>query len=74
MENKSTSVAIIVSSLLFVTLIGIGGMFLPSWGKFELTPTKTVTKTPTVVVSRTATKTFTATRTPTRTPSPSRTP
>lgn len=43
MENKSTSVAIIVSSLLFVMLIGIGGMFLPSWGKFELTPTKTVT-------------------------------
>lgn len=43
MENKSLSVAILVSSVLLVVLVAIGGMFLPSWGKLTFTPPRTVT-------------------------------
>jgi len=43
MEQKSLSVSLIVSVVMFALLFGIGGMFLPSWGRLELKPTRTVT-------------------------------
>ncbi len=43
MENKSVSAAIIISSVLVVALVAIGGLFLPSWGRLEIKPTRTVT-------------------------------
>lgn len=43
MENKSTSVAIIVGFVSFVVLLAIGGMFLPSWGRLTFVPPRTVT-------------------------------
>ncbi|MBI5019702.1 SIMPL domain-containing protein [Candidatus Gottesmanbacteria bacterium] len=43
MESKSLSASVILSAVLFVALLGLGGMFLPSWGKLELTPPRTVT-------------------------------
>ncbi len=43
MEHKSVSMAIIVSAVLVVSLVAIGGMFLPSWGKFELLPSGAIT-------------------------------
>ncbi len=43
MENKSVSAAIIVSSVLMVSLVAVGGLFLPSWGKLQLLPAHTIT-------------------------------
>jgi uncharacterized protein YggE len=43
MEHKPLSVAIIVSSVLLVTLVAVGGLFLPSWGRIHVAPTQTVT-------------------------------
>ncbi len=43
MENKSVSMAIIVSSVLLVSLVAVGGLFLPSWGKLQLLPSHTIT-------------------------------
>jgi len=43
MENKSISAAIILSSVLFVALLGLGGMFLPSWGRIQFASPRTVT-------------------------------
>ncbi len=43
MENKSLSVAVMVSSVIVVLLFAIGGMYLPSWGKFTFMPPRTVT-------------------------------
>lgn len=43
MESKSLSASVILSSVLFVALLGLGGMLLPSWGKLELAPSRTVT-------------------------------
>lgn len=43
MENKSVSTAIIIGSVLTVALVAIGGLFLPSWGRLEVKPTRTVT-------------------------------
>lgn len=43
MEHKPVSIAIIVSSVLVVSLVAIGGLFLPSWGKFELLPSGAIT-------------------------------
>lgn len=37
------SVALIMSSVLFVVLLALGGMFLPSWGRIQFAPTRTVT-------------------------------
>lgn len=33
----------IISVVVFAFLIGVGALFLPSWGRFELKPTRTVT-------------------------------
>lgn len=43
MDTKSSGVAYIISAVLLVLLVAAGGMFLPSWGKLELKPTRTVT-------------------------------
>lgn len=43
MENKSVSAAIILSSVLLVSLVALGGLFLPSWGKLQFFPSHTIT-------------------------------
>lgn len=43
MENKSVSAAVILSSVLLVSLVALGGLFLPSWGKLQLLPSHTIT-------------------------------
>lgn len=43
MESKSLSASVILSAVLFVALLGLGGMFLPSWGTIQFASPKTVT-------------------------------
>jgi uncharacterized protein YggE len=43
MESKSIASALIVCTVVFAALIGIGGTLLPSWGKFHLSPTPSIT-------------------------------
>lgn len=43
MEHKSLGASLIISVVVFVLLIGIGSMFLPSWGKFVVAPSRSVT-------------------------------
>lgn len=43
MPQKSNGSAIIISVVLFVLLLALGGMFLPSWGRLTFSPPRTVT-------------------------------
>ena len=43
MPQKSSGSAIIIGVVLFVLLLAVGGMFLPSWGTMTFSPPRTVT-------------------------------
>lgn len=41
--DKSASSAVIISTVLFALFIGVGALFLPSWGNFKVKPIESVT-------------------------------
>lgn len=43
MEQKSFGSSVIIGAVVLVFLVALGGMFLPSWGRFELKTPRTVT-------------------------------